>query len=126
VASFLLLLLSLNALAANEETFAALRVGHHTYYNVRVTTKGKNFIIIVHSGGITSIKLSQLPADVLRKLGYAPTPAPKKRKKGAAMWASLTVPKTHMGLIKPIESKLSRAGLRTGLPSAGIMTLQTA
>jgi len=85
--SFLLFLLSLHAFAANEETFATLKVGAHTYRNVRVTTKGKNFIIIFHSGGITSIKVSELPADILQKLGYAP--APKKHKKSAAMWAGL-------------------------------------
>src|SRR6516162_8001941 len=86
-ASFLLLLLSLNAFAANEETFAMLKVGNHTYQNVTVTTKGKNFIIIAHSGGITSIKLSELPANVLKKLGYPSKP--KKRLKEPPMLAGL-------------------------------------
>jgi hypothetical protein len=84
-ASFLVLLLSINVFAANEETFAKLKVGNHVYQNVRVTTKGKNFIIISHAGGITSLKLSELPDSVLKKLGYPS--AQKKRLKEPAMLA---------------------------------------
>jgi len=111
--SFLLVLLSLNALAANEESFARLKVGEQTYQNVKVTTKGKNFIIISHSTGIASIKISDLPIDVLQKLGYAPPPKPKKHIKEAAMWASVAVPKADAVLIKPIRTKLSVAWDRT-------------
>ena len=84
----LLLLLSIHAFAATEESFAVLRVGNHTYQNVRVTTKGKDFIIIAHSGGITSLKLSQLPPQILKKLGYAVPPSRKKHIEGPAMWAA--------------------------------------
>src|SRR5262249_32159477 len=107
VGSFLLLFLSLTAFAANEETFAVLRVGDHVYQNVKVTTKRKNFIIIVHSGGITSIKVSELPAEVLVELGYAPPPAPKKHIKTPALLASMGVPNPDMGFMKPIQAKLS-------------------
>jgi hypothetical protein len=85
--STLLLLFSVNAFAATEETFAVLKVGNQTYQNVRVTTKGKNFIIIAHSRGITSLKLSQLPRPILRKLGYPVPPDPKKHNQGPALWA---------------------------------------
>ena len=83
----LLLLFSVSAFAASEERFAVLRIGNHIYQNVRVTTKGKNFIIIVHSGGITSLKLSQLPAPILKKLGYPAPPTLKKHSEGPALWA---------------------------------------
>jgi hypothetical protein len=85
--SFLLLLLTLNSYAVTEETFAVLKVGNHTYQNVTVTTKGKNFIIIVHSGGIASIKTDLLPVTVLKRLGYLPPSAPKKKSTGPKLLA---------------------------------------
>src|SRR5262245_35479242 len=114
-ASFLLLLFSLSICAANEETFATLKIGDHTYQNVRVTTKSKNFIIILHSGGITSIKVSELPLGALQKLGYAPAPTPKQRIKTPTMLASLVVPKTDMEFIKRIKAKLTQAWQGTEL-----------
>src|SRR3974390_2324998 len=125
-ASFLLLLVSLNAFATNEETFATLKVGDHTYQNVRVTTKGKNFIIITHSGGISSIKVSELPGEILRKLGYAPAPRRKKQMKEAAIWAGLAVPKTDTLVIKPPAAKISQAWHRTGLASKVHLSRPTA
>ena len=112
-----LLLLSLNVQAADEQTFASLKVGDHTYQNVKVTTKGKNFIIIMHSEGISSIKISELPIEVLQKLGYAPKPAPKKHPKEGAMWAGLAVPDLHATALNPITAKLTQAWERSGLSS---------
>lgn len=89
VGPLLLLLLTFHGAAATQETFAALKVGSCTYQNVTVTTKGENFIIIAHSGGIASIKTSLLPAKVLQRLGYIPRPAPKKRLTGPKLWADL-------------------------------------
>src|ERR1051326_9191982 len=62
-----LFFLSVNAFAANDEAFDSLKVGDRTYQNVKVTTKGKSFIIISHSGGISSIKVSELPLNALQK-----------------------------------------------------------
>lgn len=83
------LLLSLSAFAGSEVTFPLLKVGNATYQNVTVTTKGKNFIIIVHSGGIASIKTDLLPVNVLKRLGYLPPSAPKKRSTGPKLIAAL-------------------------------------
>src|SRR5579859_5272110 len=91
-ASFLLVLISLSAYAENVETLGTLKVGEQTYQDVTVTTKGKNFIIISHSGGITSIRLTELPVEILQKLGYAPAPKPKKHITEGPMWAGLAVP----------------------------------
>jgi hypothetical protein len=66
-----LLLLSLSGFAANGETLGVLQVGQKTYQNVSVGTKAKDYILIVHSSGIASIKVKQLPEDVLEELGYA-------------------------------------------------------
>src|SRR5258708_1432953 len=63
--SFLILttLLSLSSLAnaANEQTFDVLRIGTTTYEKVRVTMNTKRDVFIVHSGGMTNIKVSELP-----------------------------------------------------------------
>jgi hypothetical protein len=121
---FLLLFLSQNAFGASEETtFKALQVGDRTYQNVKVTTKAKSFIIIQHSGGITSIKVSDLPADALEKLGYAPK-VPKKRVKTAAMLASIAVPRTEM-VIKPVQAKLSEGWHRMAETSNKYVTKVT-
>lgn len=111
--AFVLILFSLNTFAANLETFATLKVGERTYQNVTVTTKAKSFIIISHSGGIASIKVSELPVEVLQKLGYAPPPKPKKHLKEAALWAGVAVPKAETALINPIKAKLSQTWYRT-------------
>ena len=79
--SFVLLLVSLNAFAANDETFGVLQVGDHTYHDVTVRTKAKDYVFILHSSGMTSIKVTQLPIEVRQKLGYtekAPALTPKR------------------------------------------------
>src|SRR5437764_15170904 len=57
--------------AALEQTFEVLQIGTHTYRNVTVTTKTKNYIFIMHSTGMENIKLTELPPDILTKLGYS-------------------------------------------------------
>src|SRR3954447_6848327 len=64
-----------------EETFPVLQVGSQTYSNVTVTSKTSRYIVIMHSQGLTSIKLKELSQEVLHGLGYnvePPAPAPKK------------------------------------------------
>ena len=57
-----LLMRPLGAVGATEDTFAVLQIGTRTYTNVTVTTKAKNYIFILHAGGMTSIKVSRAPA----------------------------------------------------------------
>jgi len=47
------------------------KLGHHTYRNVTVTTKSKNYIFIMHSTGMENIKLAEVPPDIRTKLGYS-------------------------------------------------------
>ena len=48
-----------------------LQVGDRSYQDATVRTKAKDYIIIVHSKGITSIKVTQLSEEVRERLGYA-------------------------------------------------------
>jgi hypothetical protein len=56
-----------------EETFPVLKTRTGTYTNVTVTTRADSYIFILHSTGMTSIRIPDLPVDVRRQLGY-PTP----------------------------------------------------
>jgi len=58
------------SLAAAEESFNLLQIGTRTYTNVTVTTKTKTQIFIIHSSGMHTIKVADLPPEVLAKLGY--------------------------------------------------------
>jgi hypothetical protein len=62
-----------------EETFPVLKTRTGTYTNVTVTTKAENYVFIVHSTGMASIKIPDLPVEIRRQLGYAvpETPAPQ-------------------------------------------------
>ena len=111
-----LLLVSLRAFAANEETLGTLQVGSHTYQNVTVRTKAKDYILIVHSAGITSIKATQLPAEVREKLGYASD--------NARVAASTKVAKRGVAWVEGLKTQISQIWQRTGLGSK-LRQLQT-
>ncbi len=72
---------------AAEETFPVLEIGTRTYTNVTVTTKAKTYIFIMHSAGMTTLKLSELPPELLDQLGYAPPEKPKTKAEKASDWA---------------------------------------
>jgi len=45
------------------------KLGQHTYRNVTVTTKSKNYIFIMHSTGMENIKLAEVPPDIRNETG---------------------------------------------------------
>jgi hypothetical protein len=59
-----------------EETFKVLKTRTGTYTNATVTTKADTYIFVLHSRGMASVKINDLPLDVRQQLGYA-APAPK-------------------------------------------------
>jgi hypothetical protein len=64
-----------------EETFPSLQAAGQTYSNVTVTSKTRNYIVIMHSQGMTSIKLRDLSTETCRDLGYDVAPASPPPKK---------------------------------------------
>src|SRR3982751_2859517 len=52
-----LLFLAGNAGARTEEVFDVLQVGTRSFTNATVTTKGKTYIIVSHSEGMSNIKI---------------------------------------------------------------------
>jgi hypothetical protein len=75
--------------ARNEETYPVLRTKTVTYTNVTVTTKDKSYIFILHSGGMNSIRIVDLPNDVQEQLGYAVAPDPNLAKTNKFNFSSL-------------------------------------
>lgn len=79
-----------------------LQIGTHSYTNVTVTTKAKDYIFILHSTGMTSIKVEDLPAEIRQQLGYAdPSAANVKTNKTSGAWASQTLAKAKAKLTVP-------------------------
>src|SRR5678816_4794064 len=50
--------------------FDVLQIGTETLSNVTVTTTNKDYVFLLHSKGMANYKVSNLPPDVLKKLGY--------------------------------------------------------
>lgn len=89
-----------------EEAFDQLQIGTQTYKNVTVTTKSKNYIFILHSAGMTSVRVAALPEDVRTKLGYADlTEQPKTNAPG--VWAKATLSKLQTPQLKGVEQRLA-------------------
>jgi hypothetical protein len=63
-----------------EQTFDELQIGTNTYRNVTVSSKSETYAFIIHSEGMTSVKVADMPADIREKLGYAAAPSPVANK----------------------------------------------
>jgi len=116
------------ALAAIEETFDVLQIGTHTYKNVTVTTKAKNYVFILHSTGMTNVKVADLPSDIRDKLGYNATTAANAGKSGtaaASTWAKKTMASIQVPQLKQLEQLWNKQGpsslTKTSLNSTQLM-----
>ena len=69
-AVWLALLLFPHVGAAVDETFALVETKTGVYSNVTVTTKSKDYIVIQHAAGLTSLKVAELPSEVQEQLGF--------------------------------------------------------
>src|SRR5579859_4198932 len=95
-----------SAWAASEQTFDLLQIGTHEYRNVTVTTKTKDYVFILHSAGMTNIKVSELPAEVREKLGYANPETANVRTNAASVWAKQTFAKIQTPQMKGVEQEV--------------------
>jgi hypothetical protein len=86
------LIFASGAMAAVEESFPVLQIGARMYTNVTVTTKAKNYVFILHAGGMASVKPAELPLEVQQELGYAPR---KPATNTAAAWAKKEIAKIN-------------------------------
>src|SRR5438270_1760720 len=102
----LILVVSLNAQAALEQSFEMLQVGTATYQNVTVTTKDKNYIFILHSKGMTSIKVTDLPSNIRTTLGYQDPSLQHAHTNASAAWARQTLSKFDGTEVKKVEEQV--------------------
>jgi hypothetical protein len=115
------------ATAAIEQTFDMLQIGTHTYRNVTVTTKSKNYIFIMHSTGMETIKLTELPPNILAQLGYSGAIAPKAARLtpvSFSNWARQAMAKMHLPEVKQLKKQWGSnvpAGMATINFSSGFM-----
>jgi hypothetical protein len=113
--------------AGAEETFDVLQIGSQTYQNVTITTKAKDYIFIMHSTGMSNIKVAELSPEQKAKLGY-------KRKSASASsnavsnWAKQTLAKVDMPQLTQFGASLtgqapsgSKLSLTQLLPVLGIV-----
>jgi hypothetical protein len=97
------LMAPVDAAVAIEETFDVLEIGTKTYKNVTVTTKAKNYIFILHSAGMTNLKIAELPPDVQAKLGYGEKP--KAETNSLTSWAKGKMAKLELPRVKQLQQR---------------------
>jgi hypothetical protein len=103
------------SLAAIEQSFDVLEVGTQTYRNVTVTTKSKNYVFIIHSDGMTNLKISELPVEVLTRLGYEDPKAPKVSTNAATVWAKKTLAKLDTPEVKAVPDQVQTTWNKSSL-----------
>lgn len=96
-----------------DQHFDLLQVGTRTYQNVTVTTKAKDYVFILHSGGLGNIKVADLSPEIREQLGYIV----KKSSDGSAAgaWAKQTISKLETPQVKAVQASLQQTLGRKGL-----------
>jgi hypothetical protein len=114
-----LLIVPFGVNGAIEQTFAVLQIGTHTYKNVTVTTKAKDYIFILHAAGMNNVKVADLPADIRNKLGYDNISEKTRTSTNAiSSWAKQTMARIDSPQIKQLEVALQNQSLPAGLKSS--------
>ena len=96
--------LGLGRPCAAEESFGVLQIGTQVYSNVTVTTKAKTYVMIMHSAGMTSLKVSELSPEQMEQLGYVPPPPPKTKAETAKDWAKDKLGEANIEKVNAAES----------------------
>jgi hypothetical protein len=110
--------------SAAEETFPVLQVGTRTYTNVTITTKAKTYVFIMHSAGMASLKLSELPPELLEQLGYAAPEKPKTKTEVASSWAKDKLGMANIDKVNAAELKARDAWTeRSGQVARAVVAL---
>ncbi len=108
-----LLFSPVSARAVSEESFDVLKVGTHTYKNVTVTTKQKDYIFIMHSDGMSNIKVSELTPELREMLGYNAAAAAaenEKRSRIVPAWAKQAMAKMDLPQLKHLGASIMHPG----------------
>src|SRR5205814_8407924 len=101
-----LALLPRPAQGALEQSFDVLQIGTATYRNVTVTTKSKNYVFILHSKGMTTVKVADLSPELRSQLGYEIPVPPQPKTKIAEAWARQTLTKLDTPQVQRVEDQV--------------------
>lgn len=107
--------------ADTDATFALIQTKTGVYSNVTVTTKSTDYIVIQHARGLTSLKVAELPADVLKELGYVTNEPETSHASTAAATATALVNSIPTQDLENAWSKYAPAGLPPVKINAGIL-----
>jgi hypothetical protein len=100
--------------AEQELKFPLLKIGTQTLTNATVTTKNKNYIFVLHTGGMTNFKVATLTEEELQTLGFAVATKPQTPTNSVAAWAKGTIGNLQMERVKALEESV-----KSRFPSAG-------
>lgn len=95
---------------AVDQTFELIQTETAVYSNVTVTTKSKEYIVIQHASGLTSLKVAELPPDLHEALGYGPSKSTKKNGLTLTAKAKAMAGNISTEQIKQTWSKHSQGG----------------
>jgi hypothetical protein len=100
------LILPWRAAGEVEQTFDVLQIGTHIYTNVTITTKAKNYIFLMHSTGLATIQVSEIPPELRETLGYRPPEQkPKSSASTAVHWAKDAMAYLSVSQVKATEKR---------------------
>jgi hypothetical protein len=106
------------AWAEAEQTFATLQIGTRAYRNVTVTTKAKDYVFLLHSGGMINVRVKELSPEVQDQLGYAAQQAKPKANRPVLL-AKQTVAKLETPQVKNLEEQMANKW-RSGMAASNL------
>jgi hypothetical protein len=84
--------------------------------NATVTTRNKNYVFILHSGGMGNYKIATLSEEELQTLGCLAATKPRTETNSATAWAKGTLANLQTGRVKELEESV-----KSRLPSASTL-----
>jgi hypothetical protein len=103
-----LLLLPFEMKGAADEKFDVLRTKTAVYKNVTVTTRATNYLFILHSTGMTSLKVADLLPESQIQLGYLRTNSASGSTNTAAVWAKRELAKINVPQITALKNQVEQ------------------
>lgn len=102
--------------AVQELKFPLLKIGTDSLTNATVTTRNKDYIFILHSGGMANYKVAALSEEALEMLGYNATVKPKAQTNAVTAWAQGTISNLQTEQVKALEQSV-----KSRLPSTATL-----
>lgn len=94
-----------------EDFFEVLQIGTVSFTNATVTTKARDYIFLLHAGGMANVKVSELSPELKATLGYAVAvePKPNAAAEKAKTLAKETLQKIETPQVRELERQIRSA-----------------